>query len=130
MEERRREANELKEMRMDKKSAQLESIRMHDDKVKNDEREKQNRVARDMSLLQNQEYIRNKRQFIMDRVDMSIEQKRLVKEQRDAEQAARIQQANEYKERQNQLKKEELQQKVLRAQQDKEKFETEKREEV
>lgn len=130
MEERRREANELKEMRMDKKSAQLESIRMHDDKVKNDEREKQNRVARDMSLLQNQEYIRNKRQFIMDRVDMSIEQKRLVKEQRDAEQAARIQQANEYKERQNQLKKEELQQKVLRAQQDKEKFETEKREEM
>jgi hypothetical protein len=129
-EERRLDAENARQARLDKLAAQEEAIRDCEQERINAEREKSNRVARDMALLQNAEYVRSKREFIIRNIETDMDQKRLVKDQRDKEQNDRVQLVNDYRERQKQLRKEENEAKLQRARDDKMKHETAKQNEL
>lgn len=125
-----RDAEDEKQMKRDKLLAQDEALRLHAQKVSNEEREKQNRLQREIAMVQNLEYIKKKREFILSKSETNLQQKRLMKEQRDHEQNERIRLANEYKEKQKALKKEETEQRIAKAQEDAKKLADERRKQL
>jgi pyruvoyl-dependent arginine decarboxylase (PvlArgDC) len=104
--------------------------REHERERINAEREKQNRIARDMALLQNSEYVKSKREFILQNYWADHEQKRIVRETRDKETRDRVTLAREHADKQKQLKKEENDSKRNKALEDKLKHDQQKTEEL
>jgi hypothetical protein len=114
-ERRRKEQEEWDNLKQEKEMFALESIRMKQEARIAQAKYRRYNEQKEFARLQQMEYTKGKRQYIANKIDAMMEQRRIVKEKKDQEIDERLKMTQDFKRQENDIRKEQLSEKISQA---------------